>query len=475
MRIRSTLFVLAGFLPVIAFAQHNFGMATSDYSVLNSLYLNPASIAGSNERIVVSLVSLNVSVDNNLTGLSSLGDIGNGSFTGQKYFSAILPAIDMHLPGLVLGFNDKLKQSVALTTRIRGIDQFNHFSQDLYTTIKSNDRSSGQDYRYQAQDFNWTVHVWNELALTYALVPWQSGPHQIKAGITLKYLGGIDYLSLKGKNLDVEHQAGSDSFYASNSDLEFASNAISSNNAYANGVSASGIIQNFFGAKAGGGAGLDVGISYSYKIGADDFAANDEEEEADVHMLRLGVSVMDIGSIKYKTGNNFVAQITGNGYLTGNGLSDHLKSFSDLQSYARSQGYTVDTGSMATKLYMPAAMIVNADCQVYKRAYLSVIYFSNLANRQNYGNSYYNQITFVPRYDSRIFTASMPITFSSLASDVKVGIGLRVSGFFIGSDDVMAAFNNNAHGLSFYAGGYIPIYRKDHGERNSERGGGKWW
>jgi hypothetical protein len=41
-----------------------------------------------------------------------------------------------------------------------------------------------------------------------------------------------------------------------------------------------------------------------------------------------------------------------------------------------------------------------------------------------------------------------------------VGFGMRVSGFFFGSDDMLAIASDNQHGFGFYFGGYVPIFRK---------------
>ncbi len=458
------LFVLVcSLIAISTAAQHNLGLATSDFSALNSLYINPASIAGCNEKIAVSLFSVNMAVDNNEGTFSNLSKIDKSkdvfNFTGKGNFSALAPAVELRLPGILVSLNDPLKQTFALTARIRAINQFNNFSQDLYSTVSDSNHTNTQDFHYKTQNFNWTAHVWSEIALSYALVAMDEGPHKIQAGISLKYLGGIDYLSLKGKNLDIDYKAGSDTFYATNSDLEFASDAISANNAYSNGVSSSGIINKFFGAKAGSGFGMDIGVTYTYTIGGEKSGYNKWTSE-DGHKLRVSAAVTDIGSIKYKQGDNFVVNVTGNGYITGKGLSDNLKDYTTLRNYAASQGFSVDTGSKTTKVHMPTALIMNADYQIISKVYVNLLYLGNLANRQNYGNSYYSQVTLTPRFNYKLIGVALPITYSTLASDVKVGLGFRISGFYFGSDDMLALMSNHQHGFGFYFGAYVPIYRK---------------
>ena len=456
--------VLVCSLPAVnALAQHNLGLATSDYSALNSLYINPASISGCKEKVAVSLFAVNIGVDNNVGTFSNLSKIDASkdvfNFTGKGNFSALAPALEIRLPGIMVSLNDPLKQSFALTSRIRAINQFNNFSQDLYSTVSDSSHTSSGDFHYKSQNFNWTAHIWSEIALSYALTPFEQGPHKIQAGISIKYLGGIDYLSIKGKNLDIDYKACSDSFFATNSDLEFASDAISANSAYSNGVGSSGIINKFFGAKAGSGFGMDIGVTYTYTVGGEKSGYNKWTSE-EGHKLKISAAVTDIGSIKYKEGNNFVVNVAGNGYLTGTGIANHLNTYSDLKDYAHGQGFSVDTGSKTTKVYMPTALILNADYQIYTKFYVNLLYLANLANRQNYGNSYYSQVTLTPRFNFKLIGVALPVTYSTLAKEVKVGLGFRISGLYFGSDDMLALMSNNQHGMAFYFGGYVPIYRK---------------
>jgi len=456
------LFSLSLLSFLTARAQNNLGIATSNYSAINSLYLNPAGISGCNEKIVINIVSLNIGVDNNLGTFTKISNIGNGNtnvfnVSGNSSFSMLAPALDAHLPAILVSLNDKLKQSFALTTRVRAINQFNNFDPDLYSTITSSNHNANGDYNYQSSNFNWTAHVWSEIGLTYALQILDNGPHKLRAGVTLRYLGGIDYLSLKGSNLNVSYKQGNDTFYASHSDLEFASNAISSNSAVNNGVQTSDILSSVFNSKSGSGVGMDIGLTYTYLIGSPDPNGNIN----DGHKLTASLCVRDIGAIKYNEGN-FVVNVTGNGYLTGTGLSNNINNYSDFRNYMAGQGFTADTGSKPTKVYMPTALVAGLDYQVYNRFYANATLIANLANRQNYGNSYYTQFTVTPRYDTRLFSFGLPITYGTLAKDVKVGFGIRFSGFFIGSDDMMALFSNNQHGLNLFFGGYVPLYRKTH-------------
>ena len=42
---------------------------------------------------------------------------------------------------------------------------------------------------------------------------------------------------------------------------------------------------------------------------------------------------------------------------------------------------------------------------------------------------------------------------------MKVGLGVRFSGFFIGSDDMLALVTPHQYGFNIYAGGNVPFYK----------------
>ena len=444
-------------------AQHYFGVATGEYSAMNSIYLNPANIAGSKEKVVVNVSSFGLAVDNSLGTFSKLSDIGTGSTnafnnSGTRDFSMLVPSGEIRGPGVMIGLNDDHQQSFALTTRIRVMNQFNNFDQSLYTLVTNPDQPSTGNYSYRTSNFNWTAHLWSEIGLSYGIVILDNDNSQLKAGITLRYLGGIDYLGLKGNNLNVDYKANNDTFYASHSDLEFASNIISAKNAITDGVSSSSLLSSFFGSKAGGGLGADVGVVYTYRIG-EDGRGSPQSTSGDSHNIRISAAVTDIGAIKYKEGNNFIVNVTGNGYVTGKGLSDNSSNYNDFRNYAVSHGFTADTASKAVKVHMPTALLMSADYQIHQHIYANLTYMANLVNRQLFGTSYYSQVTVTPRFDMKLLSVGLPITYSALAHDVKLGFGFRIGGFFFGSDDILALLSSNQHGFGFYFGGYVPIFK----------------
>ena len=129
------LAIIIIFYSGTAGAQYNLGIATGNWSGTNSLYLNPANIADNRERFTIDVFSINAGLDNSLGTLNSKGGlfnvINNGNtsniftYSNNKQFSLLAPYAQAHLPGFMVSINHK--HSIALTTSIRGMNQFNNF------------------------------------------------------------------------------------------------------------------------------------------------------------------------------------------------------------------------------------------------------------------------------------------------------------------------------------------------------------
>ena len=480
-------YLVLGLMLCISFsvnAQKYLGIATGNWGGLSGLYLNPASIADNRDRLAIDIIGLNAGLDNSLGKINTGGSITrffNGSntdinnvftFSSKQQFSLLAPYAELRGPGFMMSINGK--HSIAFATRVRGINQFNNFDQSLYRTVTDPNFTSSGNIDLTANKFNWTAHLWAEAAASYGVVLYDKGHHEIKAGITLRLLKGIGYLGLKGNNLDLHYVSGKDSIYANNTDLEYSSNVLNSSSSLTSGISNSNFFDQFFGNKGGNGFGTDIGVIYDYIMdtAADRYDMDGKKGLGDQtknrYKVRVSASVTDIGAITYNGDNNFALNVKGNGYLTAQGLIDNVKSYDDFKKYVVAHGFNADTGRATTRLSMPATLILGVDYHAWRWIYVNATYITNLVNRQNFGNSFYGQVTIAPRFDTRVFSAAIPLTYSALAKDVKVGLGLRVHGFYIGSDDVIAFVANHQFGANVYVGGFIPFNKKKVRDRDGD-------
>jgi Family of unknown function (DUF5723)/Thrombospondin type 3 repeat len=479
------LFLLLAYSAV---AQRELGIATGNYSGLSSLYLNPANIADSRDKFTIDLFSVNIGADNNLGSLkisgalnhflNAKGENSNSSFSSDdifnysshKQFSMLAPYGEIRLPGFKMTINRK--HSIALTARIRGVNQLNNFDQSLYRAINS---SRISDFDLTSANFNWTAQIWSEIGLTYGVVLLDQKKHLLKAAITLRYLGGIGFLSADGSNLSAHYYSANDSLKAYNTHINFASNILNSDNLFQNKIKPSDLFSRFLGSGGGSGVGADIGVVYEYRPHVDKYRYEMDgktglvDPSKNAYTLRVSASVTDIGAINYTSNNVSAANVNANGYLSANDLRNNINSYNDFRNYALSHGFSVDTSVHgSTKVHLPTCLLMGADYHVYRGFFVNALYVGNVVDRNNAGNSFYNQFTVTPRFEVKAFTIGVPITYSALSQSMKAGIGIRAGGFFFGSDDMLAFLGNNQYGFNFYFGGSVSLYRHKPRDRDND-------
>lgn len=458
---RFTLVFLLAAVPMLAQAQRYFGIATSNWSGTNQLYLNPAHIADSRHKFTIDLFSLNIGLDNNFTALQGSnviklfqddGDLGDAfTFSKKEKYNLAGPVAEIRGPGFMVSLDRK--NSIALTTRARFMMQAHEVDGTLFNSVLDDNfgNTVTQINTLKAEAFNVTVNAWSEIGLTYGRVIWENDKHQIKGGLTVRYLRGSGYFSLLNRNLDVQYFPGTDSVRVSNTDLEYGSNMTG-------GISSA---SDLLGSK-GTGFGGDLGFVYEYRPNANDYRydmdneTNIRDNSQNQYKLRFSVAVTDFGSINYKE-NNKTAFFKGNGYIRGQEIGSKLNDYDSLKNYMASRGFTADSATGGeSKVSLPTALVVGVDYHIVKGLYANATAMMNMANREKFGTSYYSQVTVTPRWDVRVFSVGVPITYSTLTEKVRVGIGARVGGFFFGSDNLFA----DNYGKNFYFGASVPFNKK---------------
>lgn len=477
MRKLTAVFMLALMLPFIGQAQRYLGIATSNWSGTNGMYLNPANIADSRHKFTIDLFSVNLGVNNNLAtfkdgvgGLFNISDNSNASDIlnldqNKDEFSMLLPYVEVRGPGAMVSINKK--HSVALTTRVRAINQIHNFNQDLYGNIvDQNFLSAGsqQVYSIRTNDFNYTTHAWSEIGLSYGGVILDAGKHFLKGGITLRYLRGSAYVSFTSDGITATAYPTSDSLVLTNTNISYGSNV--ANNSFSS---------DFTDLLKGNGTGFggDIGFVYEWRpdAGSDKYKYDMDGQTGilnrgmNQYKIRASLAVTDFGSIKYSD-NNFTTNIRTKtsqiAVIKGSTLIDSISNYNDLREYAGNHNLALDSGTnnASSKVVLPTSIVASVDYNAVSNLYFNAMFIGNMANRNQYGNSVYGQFTLTPRWDTRVFSAGIPLTYDFLTQSMKFGLGLRVGGFFLGSDDLGGMFGD-ANGVNFYFGAYVPFnYKK---------------
>lgn len=468
---------LAALMPIVGNAQRYLGIATSNWSGTNALYLNPANLADNRHKFSIDLFSTSVSLDNNFAkaGFSDVTDLvkdsdkglnGLFNFSGSQNGKYTLagPNVEFRGPGFMASIGRK--HSIAVTTRLRFMMQAHDINGSLFQSIVNDDFSNNQDLVnsgviVKASSFNATANLWSEIGLSYGGVVFEADKHQVKVGGTIRLLRGAGYFSFVNKNLDLQYYAGTDSVQIRNTDLSYGSTLQEgTDDLYKHPTRSNG-----------SGFGIDLGVVYEFRPNADRYRYDMNGKTGIVdpgknpYLLRFSAAVTDLGSIKYKT-NNQTASFQNNptynngvGYIRGLELAGNLSSFTKLKNYMATRGFLVDTSeSKETKVSLPTSLILGLDYHIWRGFYANLLYTHNMANREKFGTSYYSQFTFTPRFDIRALSIGLPITYNTLNKSKYLGVGVRFGGFFVGSDNLIG-FGDN-YGMNAYFGASIPINRK---------------
>lgn len=463
---------LAALLPMAGSAQRYLGVATSNWSGNNALYLNPANIADSRHKFSIDLVSFNFGMDNNFykASFGDLADIaksdnGLGSLfdnltpRADGKYTLAGPNVEVRGPGFMASINRK--HSIAFTTRVRAMVQGHQLNAPLFQSVINED-FQGSDivkngFTAKASAFNFTANAWSEFGLSYGVVLLESNKHQLKAGVTARYLRGSGYFSLLNQNLDLRYIANSDSVEVTNTNFKYGSNINSFDD-----------IKNEPFKSRGSGIGGDIGLVYEFRPNTTvsrydmDGKTGLLDASKNTYKLRVSVAVTDLGVINYKENNQsayFRNKTAAPAYIVGRQIAENVSNFDDFTTYLDTKGLKADTlQNVKSKVHLPTSLIASIDYNIYQQIYVNVLYSANLVNRmKDFGTSFYNQLTVTPRVDIRAFSLGLPVSYNTLNSSLVAGVGVRFGGLFFGSDNLVGS---NNYGTNFYFGANVPIAKR---------------
>ncbi len=448
----------------VAIGQRYLGIATDGWSAINTLYLNPANVAGREEKIAINLFSFDLGAYSNIGKLGSagnlFGEIGKRSAynlfnnSGNKNFNTIAPDAEIRGPGVLISIDNR--NTIAITTGFRAINQVTNFSPVLYNSITTPGNAASASGTNTFGNFNWTSHMFSQVGFSWSTVVLGPATHQINVGVTAHYLAGVGYTSLRGANMNVEYTKGSDSFYTKNTSIEYASNIATGADMLGNGIDASKMLTSLVEFSNNSGLSADFGVSYFYRP-KENF--KEDNTAGNGYKLRVSAAVTDLGYITYKGDKNAELAVAGKGYITGNGLLTSSRNFADFSKYMVEQNFKLSHFVYDLSIYLPTSLVLMADYQLKNRWYLNLTYQKNLMNRPEYANSYPDQISIIPRYDSRVFSIGIPISYSTLNNGIKAGFGIRYSAFFAGTDNLLSFISSSTNGFGFYVGANVPIFK----------------
>jgi outer membrane protein OmpA-like peptidoglycan-associated protein len=456
----------------ISNAQRYYGIANSNYAATNGLYINPANIADNRMLMDLNFFSVNFAVNQNygyIKNFRSFTDALNNGKDIEFTRSSKTENIGFSLLGEVRGPSFMMqigkKQAIGLLTRGRVVASGTGINTDYFTFINDGIRGVklANGTTFTSGNVNTNVHAFTEIGIAYGREILNEGSNYVKIGAVLKRYNGLAFSSARLDNFSVKLLDTSLSKVQYDGSI-IASKSFSNSNGFDN-LTSKNILFN----GAGSGVGIDIGGVYEYRDGEEISTARYENK----YKYKIGFAIQDLGSMKYKASpdnENYI--INTNGPKTVSSADTARLGFDDITSYFKSiPGVTSTKDNGAVKVKAPTVITIYGDYKFSKHIYINALFTGGLVGNKTAGTRTPFQAVITPRFEGTFLDAGLPISYNGLSKDVKVGLGLRLGIFYIGSDDLISSSTGLSKFTSanVYLGLHAAIpYRKPKSKRDKD-------
>jgi hypothetical protein len=464
------------FIPNL-FGQQLLGLSNSNYGGIHGIYSNPAAIADSRFRFSLNLFSLDGNASNNYVrynGPTSLFKaLRNGEEFNEDYLEVaphnrpklFTSSLDFRGPSVMFTLGSR--NSVGLSTRIRGAFQMNHITGNLAELIRTGGESDDLiDQISKDNELSFNSNVQAELGLTYAREILNIGPHFIKGGITVKKLTGVYSAHFINRNTTFRVEEQYNPAAPELSDILIHIDRMDLQYGYLTEDLLQDINANKMlgwltqGDAPGKGWGADIGFTYEYRPDPEKFRylANGQDyidRQKEKYKFRFSFALLDLGKIRYDNP----------GYIKSFDLKRTNKEIRlrDFEEAENTDDYTrilnesldikPDDGKSAFQSGLPTALNLNLDYNIKGRLYVNATWVQSLRDKYAVAMHQPSLVALTPRLDTKGLTLALPLSVYNNYSVFAVGGLVKVGPYFIGSDNIGGAFNvGKPYGANVYTG-----------------------
>ncbi|MGQ0828231.1 MAG: DUF5723 family protein [Bacteroidota bacterium] len=464
-----------------ASAQDFLGYINSNYSGITGTDLNPAAVVDSRYKVDITLIGASFSLYNNYIGLkrSALKHSG-GMFTGDypafkdtafadNYLSqkknlqspnkSIYLSNQFYLPSVMVTIN--AKNAFALKWKVRTLFTVDGLEPEMAHLIYNElDDSTLWLKKISNQNLSIQTMTWAEYGLTYGHVFKDEGVHFLKAGATVKYLQGIQsaYMHIKDLNYELTNDTTLSLFHSEVS--------------YGHSTNYDGEDPeklSIFKQSSKPSFGFDIGFVYEWRPEYAKYKYDMDGEtglyrkDKNKYKLRIGLSAVDIGYVKFKKGqysHNFTADI---GYWNLNDFNkvDNVDDFDSTLD----ANFAMNSGTEYYKMNLPTAFSLQVDYNIWKDFYANfTTYWSPRIKKDHEKVHDITVFSITPRWDHKWFGTFVPIAYD-VTGIFKVGLALRIGPLIVGTNSFGPwVSKSDIYGADAYAMLKIPImygHKKD--------------
>lgn len=443
-KLKSTILIVLVLLNIQMFGQEMLGLGFSNYSGISGKNINPAFLTGSKVYLDINLAGAGLSVENNFVYLPNqngniwtilhgdtlpqvYGAYGyNGYFTYLKKksaYSASQMATIMG-PGVMLQYG---KQAFGISVSARSYSSMYRFPGQLLRELyshKINNQVKGT--KYNLKNFGFASLSWAELSFNYAYDFYERYGTKLTGGIEFKVLYGAEGMYVETQNIK----------FQANSKTDIQIDTLNTTLGMALPVNYSNSNTDLNPWHKGHGIGFSIGFTYTKNLNnaepkeKNSFCANPYEN----YKYRIGLSILDVGSIRFKNNTllyNIQAQnvtLDINQINLYNNVDATLNSMMNLLHVDTTKALVDST----IKMSLPSALSLQLDYRLKKDLYVSGFWiqplrFSKKSLRRP------AELAVIPRYDTRLIGVSVPVSLYDY-QQLRLGLALRIYSVTIGTE-----------------------------------------
>jgi outer membrane protein OmpA-like peptidoglycan-associated protein len=482
------------------FAQNYLGVIQSNYAGVMSADLQPASIVDNRFKFDMNLFSFNATAFQNIYKfdtkdmpkwwIKSFADTNNTQWMkpDSTFMSRYLipikdfnddaakprgANINIQIDLLNFMFHVNPKIAVGFSAKFRSITNVDDVSMKLL-------KLGTEELKYKPL---WVINIpealirvnqmtWNEYGVNYAQVLKDDNEHFFKMGGRLKVLQGLGAAYLYSENFN---------FALKNEDT---TTSLSGDFNYGYSANLDGDLKNkstyLNGSKLG--MGFDIGGVYEYRPKHADFryemdnVTNIWRRDMDKYKFRLGVSLVDVGRIKFAKGGksrdfsvNAKTSLTDLNQFTKIGSLGEFDSIIDHNTKVNPEWQGGNSGNTFF-MNTPAALSLQADYHIWDRFFVNVTGVLNVNAKKDVNRvTVPNQISITPGYDHPWFGIGVPISLNKY-SGLTAGLAARLGPLTFGFQSFHAvAASGKVRGLQAFTGLRIPILYDGPQDRDNDK------
>lgn len=443
-------------VPSLASAQNIIG-TQSNYSGSKALMINPALISTSFLYFDAGL-SFGVYSYNDLMYLKSR-DFSKFLFSGYNSWSSydwtmynqygvpheflyvrdtmpnsLTESIDLNILSMFINIDSR--QSLALSLNNRVYSSVTNLPWE-FGRIAIEGLDSLYFDRYSSEDIRIATMEWSELALGYSRTVYDRFLNKFDVGISLKGIIAYGGAVLNVNNLDYEILSKDNSnVYAIDADIHYAAPLNYSSQFSSNDVFMSDKLKN------GLGFGVDFGFVYTKRksVGMNRRSVSSCDMDPVLYRWRLGVSVTDIGFVKFKGNARSHHYFNDEPTLFIHSALDDVNSIDDLSKtlsaiYFHGDSLASVVGDEFT-MTLPSSLNMQLDFNINDKFYVGAMWIQPFALSENSVRKA-AQIVVSPRFENEYFDFILPVTLYDY-SKMFLGAEMRLWFFSIGTQNILS-------------------------------------